>query len=47
MIDLLWAHNDANDGLDWVNWEEVCHAKREEGLGIRPLHEMNDTLKTK
>jgi len=37
------------NGIHWVKWEEVAvRINREaEGLGIRPLCEMNDALKSK
>ena len=42
MRDFLWSNNE----LPWVNWGEVYRLKRG-GLGIRPLHDMNDALKTR
>jgi len=47
MRDFLWNSNDIGNGLHWVNWNEVCRPKQEGGLGIRPLHVMNEALKTK
>jgi len=47
MRDFLWNTNDNGNGFHWVNWDEVCRPKQEEGPGIRPLHVMNYALKTK
>jgi len=45
--DFLWNCNDNGNGLHWLQWNEVCRLKKEGGLGIRPLRDMNDALKTK
>jgi len=45
MRDFLWSTNDNGNGLHWINWDEVCRPKQEEGLGIRPLRVMNEALK--
>ena len=47
MRDFLWNSNDNGNGLHWVNWNEVCRPKQLGGLGIRPLRDMNEALKTK
>ena len=47
MRDFLQNSNKSDNGLHWVNWDEVCRPKQEGGLGIRPLRVMNEVLKTK
>jgi len=47
MRDFLWSNNEADMGFHWVKWEDICHPKREGGLGIRPLRDMNKALKAK
>jgi len=44
MRDFLWSNNDAEMGFHWVKWEDICHPKREGGLGIRSLQDMNKAL---
>ena len=34
-------------GFYWVKWDDVFHSKREGGLGIRPLRDVNKALKAK
>jgi len=38
MRDFVQNTNDNGNGLHWVNRDEVCRSKKEEGVGIRPLH---------
>jgi len=47
MRDFLWPNNGSTKGLHWVNWGDVCRPKQQGGLGIRPLCEMNEALKSK
>ena len=47
MRDVLLNNNDTTNSCRWVEWDEVCHPKEERGLGIIPLREMNEALKTK
>ena len=47
MRDFLWPNNGLTKGLKWVNWGDVCHPKQQGGLGIGPLCDMNDALKSK
>ena len=47
MRDFLWPNNGSTKGLHWVKWGDVCLPKQQGGLGIRPLCEMNDALKSK
>ena len=46
MRDFLWSNNEAEMGFHWVKWEDVYHPKREGGLGIRSLRDMNKALKS-
>jgi len=46
MRDFLWSNNEVDRGFYWVRWDDVCLPKRE-GLGIRPLRDMNKALKVK
>ena len=45
--DFLWFDKEVKMGFRWVKWDDVCHPKREGGLGIRSLHDMNKALKAK
>jgi len=45
--DFLWSNNEAEMGFHWVKWEDIFHPKREGGLSIRPLQDMNKALKAK
>ena len=45
MRDFLWSNSPK--GLHWVNWGDVCRPKHQGGLGIRPLRDMNEALKSK
>ena len=47
MRDFLGPNNGSTKGLHWVKWGGVCCPKQRGGLGIRPLCEMNDALKSK
>ena len=45
--DFLWPNNGVTKGLHWVKWGDVCRPKRQGGLGIRPLCQMNAALEIK
>ena len=47
MRDFLWSNSGLPKGLHWVNWGDVCRPKHQGGLGIRPLRDMNEALKSK
>jgi len=47
MRDFPWATNEVETGFHWVKWDDVCLPKREGGLGIRSLRDMNKALKVK
>jgi len=43
----LWSKHESNIGFHWVCWDEICCPKEDGGLRIRPIHAMNEALKTK
>jgi len=47
MRDFLWSNKEAEMGFHWVKWYDVCLLKKEGGLAIRPLPNMNKALKAK
>ncbi|XP_071700523.1 uncharacterized protein [Rutidosis leptorrhynchoides] len=42
--DFLWCGYDLSKGIAKVAWRDVCCAKSQGGLGIKPLHNWNKTL---
>jgi len=47
MRDFLSSNKEAEMGFHWVKWDDVCLPKREGGLDIKPLRDMNKALQAK